>query len=634
MPDTVTFADLGLSARTLDVLKKKGFEEPTQIQKECIPLLLHEKTDVIGQARTGTGKTAAFGIPILETVDEHDSTVQALILAPTRELAVQVADEISSMRPSSGLSIAAIYGGASMSLQLRQLHRGVQIVVGTPGRVQDHLDRGTLNLENLKFMVLDEADEMLDMGFIEDIENILSRTPADKRMLCFSATMPAPIQNLAQRFMKDPKIVRVVSQDMTNLLTNQVCYEVRESDKLEALCRVIDVAVDFYGLVFCRTKLQCDEVTEKLVARGQDADALHGDLSQKQREAILNRFRRRQLSVLVATDVAARGIDIPDLTHVINYSIPQNPEAYIHRIGRTGRAGRSGTAVTFITPREYSKLKYIQRIAHTEIHRETVPAISDIMEAKRNRIATETESLLTVAESDQFRPLARHLLESHAAEDVVAALLTGLNKNALDESRYTYLSSDATGRRKGRFAETVDPESGLVRLFISRGTKDGLNRELLQEYVSNATNGSVSRLSDIDIGTTYSFASATPDDAKAVIDIFALNAPEGEGPLVTKAKPEPSSSSFHRRTPSRKAYQDRPRRTDRYDFKDEAGYHGGRERAEKENDSARSGYGEKRRSHGKYTADGGSGKGRSFKKEKKPSVLVGKDGRPFRKNSR
>ncbi|MFA5699110.1 MAG: DEAD/DEAH box helicase, partial [Sphaerochaeta sp.] len=288
MTTTTTFADLGVSLQTIEAIASKGFTHPTPIQAACIPLLLKDHVDVIGQAQTGTGKTAAFGLPILEIVEEQTTAVQALILAPTRELAIQNAEEIASLKGERTLEIAAVYGGAAIVHQLRQLKKGVHVVVGTPGRILDHLRRGSLVLNHLKFLVLDEADEMLDMGFIEDIEAIMAQAPEDKRTLCFSATMPDPIRRLAERYMKNPEIVRVADETLTTDLTEQLFVEVRESDKFEALTRFIDIEEHFYGIIFCRTKLQCDEVGQKLVERGYNAEALHGDLSQKQRESILN----------------------------------------------------------------------------------------------------------------------------------------------------------------------------------------------------------------------------------------------------------------------------------------------------------------------------------------------------------
>ena len=289
------FAALGLSQSTLDALERKGFKEPTAIQAACIPLLLKEQCDVVGQAQTGTGKTAAFGLPILEIVDVRKKHVQAIILSPTRELAVQVAAEIESLRGDEGLSIIPVYGGASMDLQMRRLKRGAQVVVGTPGRILDHIRRKTLDLSHVQFAVLDEADEMLNMGFIEDIETILKEIPDEKRMLLFSATMPKPILSLAKRFMKDYSLVQIEREEDTTRLTDQHYYQVKESEKIELLCRLIDIAPDFYGLVFCRTKMQSDEVSRMLIDRGYNSEAIHGDLAQKQRELILHKLREKRI---------------------------------------------------------------------------------------------------------------------------------------------------------------------------------------------------------------------------------------------------------------------------------------------------------------------------------------------------
>ena len=348
------FAALGLSEKTIKALAKKGFEEPSPIQALTIPVLLKGEKDVVGQAQTGTGKTAAFGLPILEMIDKSNGNVRAIVLAPTRELAIQVAEEINSFANGRKLKIVPVYGGQSIELQIRQLKKGVDIVVGTPGRVQDLIDRKVLKLDKLEYFILDEADEMLNMGFVEDIEKILESTNKDKRMLFFSATMPKEILKIAENHMrKDYEILKVEAKELTTNLTDQIYFEVKQKDKFEALCRIIDLEPDFYGIVFCRTKNDVNELTGKLNDRGYDAGELHGDITQKHREVTLNRFKARKLSILVATDVAARGIDVNDLTHVVNYAIPQEAESYVHRIGRTGRAGKEGTAITFMTPSEY-----------------------------------------------------------------------------------------------------------------------------------------------------------------------------------------------------------------------------------------------------------------------------------------
>lgn len=589
MPDLSHFAELGLSAQTIAALEKKGFEEPTQIQKECIPLLLKEQVDVVGQAQTGTGKTAAFGLPILEIVDPEDRAVQALILAPTRELAVQVAEEISSLKGDRGIEVAAVYGGASMELQLRKLKRGVQVVVGTPGRILDHLERGTLQLDKLKFAVLDEADEMLDMGFIEDIETILAKTPEEKRMLCFSATMPDPILRLAERFMKNYQLVRVKQDTMTSILTDQIYFEVRESDKLEALCRIIDMEESFYGLIFCRTKVQCDEIGRRLVDRGYDAEALHGDLSQKQRELILHKMKDHLISIVVATDVAARGIDIQDLTHVINYSIPQDPEAYIHRVGRTGRAGKMGTAITFITPQEFRKFTFIKRVAKTDIRKESIPEASQIIEVKRERIHNKVNTILAANETEAFIPMAEELLEGRNPVEVVAALLNDSYKDDLDVSQYRPIGPQRRDRdrdggrdrgdrdrrdsrqfdddRRSRRSSDLD-DHGYTRLFIAKGRKDGLNKRMLLDYIIQQTGAEDRDLHEVEVLDEFSFVSAPFQVAENILREFTETSPEGK-PIVTRAKPDnPNGKNLSSRTTPRRRDRDdrydRGPKTDRY----------------------------------------------------------------------
>ncbi|MGL4369096.1 MAG: DEAD/DEAH box helicase, partial [Spirochaetota bacterium] len=430
-----TFASLGL-VKTLQSITEKGFEEPTPVQAQTIPLLLSGENDVCAQAQTGTGKTAAFALPLIETLTPHAGHVQALVLAPTRELALQVCDEFLSLAPHSGLSVAPVYGGQSMGEQLRRLNRGVDIVVGTPGRVMDHMRRGSLKLDQLKYLILDEADEMLDCGFIEDIETILESVNDDRRMLLFSATMSQRIMQIAQKYMHDMKMVKTVKDEVATRLTEQLYMEIEERDRFEALCRVIDISDDFYGLVFCRTKIDVDSVAAKLLSRGYSADALHGDITQPQREKILNKTKSRQTNILVATDVAARGIDITGLTHVINYSLPQNPEAYIHRIGRTGRAGAEGTAITFISHSEYRKLSFIQRIAGTNIRREDLPEIHEIIGAKKTRLRKQIEDAIADGKHTPYMEGALKLSESGDPIEIMAALLAIAFSSQFDSSKY------------------------------------------------------------------------------------------------------------------------------------------------------------------------------------------------------
>jgi ATP-dependent RNA helicase DeaD len=569
MPDLTHFAELGLSAQTIAALEAKGFEEPTKIQAACIPLLLKDQVDVIGQAQTGTGKTAAFGLPILEIVDPDAYQVQALILAPTRELAVQNAEEINSLKGNRRLEIAAVYGGASMDLQLRKLRRGVHVVVGTPGRILDHLRRGSLNLEHLKFVVLDEADEMLDMGFVDDIEEVLKQTPDEKRMLCFSATMPAPIKRLAEKFMREPEYVKIQQDAVTSNLTDQIYFEVREGDKFEALTRIIDMEEDFYGIVFCRTKVQCDELGQKLCARGYDAEPLHGDLSQKQREMILHKMKNHTISIIVATDVAARGIDISDLTHVINYSLPEDPESYIHRVGRTGRAGKKGIAITFVGPREFNRFSFIKKVSKNDIRRESVPQASEIIDIKKTRILEKLTKILSDNRepNDMLLPIAQQLLEDAPAEQVVMTLLDHFYSDELDESKYREIGR--RGERNPRGDSRFSEKSGFTRLFIARGRKDGLDKRRLIDYLIEQAGARDQDLQDVSVRDDFSFVSAPLQVAERILQTFSDRGTDGK-PLITKAKPDnPNGKNLSGRKryddrPYRGGYDDRPRRRSGY----------------------------------------------------------------------
>ncbi len=429
-----TFSSFGLSPDMLSTILEKGFEEPTEIQRKIIPLILDGDLDLIGQAQTGTGKTAAFAIPILEMLSAHASTVQALVLVPTRELAIQVAEEFNSLKGDKDLHIAPIYGGQSYDIQFRHLKKGVDIVIGTPGRVIDHLNRGSLAVNDLSFIVLDEADEMLNMGFVDDIEDILGRTGERRRTLLFSATMPERISKLAKKFMKEREIVKTKLSGKTTSLTDQIYYEVNESDKLEALCRIIDTTNEFYGIVFCRTKRDVDFLSTKLHDRDYDAEGLHGDVSQKIREKILGKFREKKVNILVATDVAARGLDIEDLTHVINYALPQDAESYLHRIGRTGRAGKEGAAITFVNHEEFRKLKNIT--TQSGIRKESLPHIKEVIKFKRDKLASDLKAVLESGTAAEYVPLAMGLLEEYSPELVVSALVKQLYGSQLEDTKY------------------------------------------------------------------------------------------------------------------------------------------------------------------------------------------------------
>jgi len=551
MSDLEKFRQLGISEQTLKALAKKGFEEPSPIQAITIPLLLSGEKDIMGQAQTGTGKTAAFGIPIIEKLHHGKKNVQAIILAPTRELAIQIAEEMNSLKGEKVLEIVPIYGGQSIDMQLSRLHRGVDIVVGTPGRVLDMIHRGSLLLDKVTFAVLDEADEMLNMGFIEDIEEILSKTGPDKRMLMFSATMPHQIIAIAEKFMREYEVVTVKRQQLTTALTDQIYFEVRREDKLEALTRIIDIEDDFYALVFCRTKNDVDEITEKLVYRGYAAEALHGDISQAQRIKVIDRFKRKKFNILIATDVAARGIDINNLTHVINFSIPQEAESYIHRIGRTGRAGKTGTAITFVTPSEYRKLTFIQKLTNTEIRRERLPTPKDIIANKKVKFKEAIANLLATEKHLDYLSLAGELLKDAEPEAVLAAMLKFTFKEDLMAVSYSDLGSRAgggtviggnaasggysSGSGGGGGGRNAVDSKGKTRLFVARGKQDGYNPRKIADMIWDAAKVKGYKVENIQCFDSFTFVTVPFSEAETIMEAFRRRA-NGRQSLVELAK--------------------------------------------------------------------------------------------------
>ena len=515
------FSGLGLSKETLRILEQRGFEIPTPIQQKAIPAILTGGKDIVAQAQTGTGKTAAFGLPMIETFTGKAKHVRGLVLTPTRELAIQVTEEINSFRGSRPLMIVPVYGGQAITLQLRSLKKGVDIVVGTPGRIIDHLNRKTLKLDQIEFLVLDEADEMLNMGFLEEVQEIIEKTNENKKTLLFSATMPNEIKKIAEKYMKEYEFIKITQDQLTTTQTEQIYFEVSFADKFEALCRIIDIEEDFYGLVFCRTKIDVDQVASHLIERGYDAAGLHGDISQNLREKILNNFKKGGINVLVATDVAARGIDVQNLTHVINYSLPQDPESYVHRIGRTGRAGKEGNAITFITPEEYRKLQIIKRVIKSDIKKAKLPSVEKLIETKKNRIISQINGIIQSSPKDSYLNMSRELLEQNEPQKVLAAMLEYFFQDTLDEKSYTHI--DDSPDRKGK-----------TRLFIKRGKNDGMNPKKLVDLIVKKCAVSASAIRDVEVLEKFSFVTLPFHEAEIVL--HALNSMEkGNRNIAQKA---------------------------------------------------------------------------------------------------
>jgi ATP-dependent RNA helicase DeaD len=561
------FMSLGLSEEMLAAIERKGFSKPTEIQSLAIPLLMNDEKDIIAQAQTGTGKTAVFAIPLMEKLDPQVQGVQAIVLAPTRELAIQVEEEIRSYQTNGGIRSAAIYGGQGIEVQLRKLKKGVSIVVGTPGRILDHIRRGTLQLDSIRYFILDEADEMLNMGFIEDIETILDETPQKKRVLLFSATMPGRIRKLAEKYMGEYDHVKA-EPELTTDLTEQIYFEVRRKDKTQALTRILEIEEDFYGIVFCKTKADVDELNTALIEKGFRADNLHGDISQPLRERILGKFRTGKINILVATDVAARGIDVGDLTHVINYSIPQNPESYIHRIGRTGRAGKKGTAITFVTPTEFRKMNFIKKFTNADIRKEKIPDERDILDIKKKKLVTDIERMIGDNEAETYREMARELLAESSSEDLISALLRHTLGKEMDDRETVHFRRKVTpegkreenksGRRTYRDRKVeekvnVPPgnqgEKRMTRLSIALGKADGITGGKITSLIRERAGTKPHLIRDMIINEDHTLINVPAKEAKSILKFFRRTK-KGKLPLITKEK---SGIKAHRK-------QEEPRR--------------------------------------------------------------------------
>ncbi len=516
--ENVRFENLNLSSEILKAVENKGFEEATPIQAKAIPYAL-EGRDVIGQAQTGTGKTAAFGIPILEKLSHDEKAVQALVLCPTRELAIQVAEEIRELaKYKKGVEILPIYGGQPIDRQIKALKRRPQIIVGTPGRVMDHMERGTLKIDKVKMAVLDEADEMLDMGFIDDIVTILKSVPEERQTLLFSATMPRPILELTKKFQKNPKHIMVVHKELTAPKIEQVYFEVKEKTKAEVLSRLIDMYNPKLSLVFCNTKRKVDELVAELQGRGYFADALHGDLKQVQRDRVMSKFRSGAVDILVATDVAARGIDVDDIEAVFNYDLPQDEEYYVHRIGRTARAGREGRAFTFIIGREVYKLRDIQRYAKAKITLQKAPSSEDVEEVRNNMFLEKVKEVMEEGGLSQYVASIERLAgEDYAALDIAAALLKMAIGGKAKEIQPEEKEFENTGG-----------EPGMVRLFINIGRNQNIKPGDIVGGIAGETGIPGKLIGSIDIYDKYTFVEVPREYASDVIKVMKDNQIKGK----------------------------------------------------------------------------------------------------------
>jgi ATP-dependent RNA helicase DeaD len=525
----IRFDELNLSPEVQRAITEMGYEEASPIQSAAIPVLLAGK-DVIGQAQTGTGKTAAFSIPAIEGVDGESRDVQVIVLCPTRELAVQVSGEIQKLgKYKKGLAVVPIYGGSSYDRQFRALERGVQIVIGTPGRIMDHIERGTLKLDKATKIILDEADEMLDMGFREDIEFVLSKMPENRQTVFFSATMSKPIMEMTKKYQRDPQVVKVNHKEMTVSNIEQSYFEVRGPQKKDVLTRIMDMYNLKSTIIFANTKRMVDEIVADLQAKGYFADGLHGDMSQAQRQNTLDKFRKNTLEILVATDVAARGIDVDNVEAVFNYDLPADEEYYVHRIGRTGRAGKNGRAFTFVSGRDIYKLRDIMRFTKADIKLEQVPSFADVSEVKTTLFLNQIKEVVEKGNLDKYIGRVQRLLdqsEDITSLDIAAALL----KMTMKEDKRNEQSLDAS-REKGA------SRPGYTRLFISMGKKDRLHPRDVVDLIGESTNLPGNKVGDIALYDKFSFVEVPNEFAQEVVDQLGRSSIQGQPVTFSIATP-------------------------------------------------------------------------------------------------
>lgn len=539
------FEEINVSEEIQKAVSDMGFEEMSPIQSSAIPVIMSGK-DIIGQAQTGTGKTAAFGVPIVEKCDPSNRQVQALVLCPTRELCIQVSEEISRLaKYKKNIKVLPIYGGQPIDRQIRALKKGVNIVIGTPGRTLDHIRRKTLKLGGINMMVLDEADEMFDMGFREDIALVMNGLMEERQTIFFSATMPKDIIKFASKYQKNPEIVKVVHKEMTVPKVEQGYFELKHHMKTEILSRLIDIYDPKLMLVFCNTKRKVDELIEELQARGYFVDGLHGDLKQSQRDNVMNKFRKGTIDILVATDVAARGIDVDDIDLVINYDLPQDEEYYVHRIGRTARAGREGRAFSFVSGREIQKLKAIQRYTKTTIARKELPTLKDIQSNQTTAMIEKIKAEVDKKDSGKYEKIIETIIEDdYTSFDIAAAILKFyMSENKLDGHKELEMvdfqgKSRSKSRTNTQSQSRSKSNSGMIRLYLNAGKRRGLSPRHILGAIMGETNVDKDLIGDIDVYDKFSFIEVDPSLEDEMLNKLNGSRIKGKKITVEKANPK------------------------------------------------------------------------------------------------
>ncbi|MES2546030.1 MAG: DEAD/DEAH box helicase [Bacteroidota bacterium] len=521
------FEQLGLSESLLKAILDLGFENPTEVQEKAIPLLLEKDTDLVALAQTGTGKTAAFGFPVIQKIDADNRNTQALILSPTRELCLQITNELKNYsKYEKGINVVAVYGGASITEQARDIKRGAQIIVATPGRMQDMINRGLVNISQINYCILDEADEMLNMGFYEDIVNILSTTPDEKSTWLFSATMPAEVARIGKQFMHNPEEITVGTKNSGSATVSHEFYLVNARDRYEALKRLADANPDIFSVVFCRTKRDTQAVAEKLIEDGYSAAALHGDLSQAQRDGVMKSFRGRQIQMLVATDVAARGIDVDSITHVVNYQLPDEIETYNHRSGRTGRAGKLGTSIVIVTKSELRKISSIERIIKQKFEEKTIPSGIEICEIQLLHLATKIKDTEVDHEIDNYLPAINQVLDGLSKEELIKKMVSvEFNRFIAYYKKNRDISNQSSGsdRRERDDRDGGSRENnnnGATRYFVNIGSRDNFDWMQLKDYLKETLDLGRDDVFKVDVKEGFSFFNTDPEHTDKVMEIL------------------------------------------------------------------------------------------------------------------
>ena len=542
-PHTITFESLNLSTHILEALEKKGYKTPSEIQTKAIPSFLNDTHHILAQAATGTGKTAAFGLPIIQNLNARKSHIQALILTPTRELAIQIADELSSFSEHKKAEIVAIYGGQPISTQLKKLKKKTSIVVGTPGRVLDHLTNHKLNLQEIDTLIIDEADELLHFGFLDDLDAILDQTNPDKRVGLFSATIPKSIMGLVKKYM--PEYHHIACDLVKNKpLIDHRYLNIKQNEKMQALQWYLDTQTDVYGLIFCQTKMQVKDLTIALNEQGYDIDALHGDLTQFQREQVLEKLRKRFCKLLVVTDVAARGIDIKDLSHVINFDFPQNTESYTHRVGRTGRAGKTGKAISFITPREQWLFKQTQK--KIDLKYVDIPSKQDIEDQKKEQLIAKIKLEMNQKKPSYIIQLADELAKEFGEKELILALLKGAQpKKEIDHSQYRFLKAEQN--------------QNATEIIVKKGKRDGINANEINQWLFDEVGIKKSDIVRIKVVESHTFVQLSEKDAERVLKHFRTV--EFKGQALVQASHQDKKRSFNGSRSGLKRSDDRDRKS-------------------------------------------------------------------------